>query len=128
MELQLSASIVRAIRITPPRLAISTSTTASQTIVVEDRRAKPFELKKATVSNPGLTIEVVSTKEKDGVRFHELSLKLKGDLAVGQYAEVVTLLTNDSDCPTLEIPATIHKRSADDVAVVPGNPAIRFAK
>ena len=127
LELQLSATVVRAIRITPPRLAISTSTTATQTITVEDRRAKPFDMKKATVSNPGLTIEIVSTKEKGGVRFHELSLKLKDELAVGQYAETVTLQTNDSECPTLEIPATIHKRSAGDLAVVPSNPAIRFA-
>lgn len=127
LELKLTAKLIREVSVTPPLLAVSTAGAVTQTLKVEDRRAKPLGLTKVESTSPHVTAEAKPARAIDGKTVTEVVVSVKAELAVGSHAETVTLRTDDPACPTLEIPVRVHKRSADGVTATPAAASVRFA-
>lgn len=127
LDLKLTAKLVREVSVTPPLMAVSTAGPVTQTLKVEDRRAKPLGITKAESSNKEITAEVKAAKTADGRTTQEVVVSVGERLAVGSHAETITLRTDDPGCPLLEVPVRVHKRAADGVTATPAAASIRFA-
>lgn len=127
LELKLTAKMVREVSVTPPLLAVSTAGGVTQTLKMEDRRAKPLTVTKAECSSKEITAEVKAAKTADGRTTQEVVVTVGEGLAVGTHAETVTLRTDDPTCPLLEVPVRVHKRAADGVTATPAAASVRFA-
>jgi hypothetical protein len=112
------------VSVTPPLLAVSTSGAVTQTLKVEDRRAKPFAVSKVVTTNPALIATVGPAKSGT----QDVTVTVRAELAVGSHDETVTLHTDDPAYPQLVVPVKVHKRGADDPIATPGTAAVRFAK
>lgn len=128
LDLKLTAKVVREVSVTPPLMAVSTAGAVTQTLKVEDRRAKPLGVTKVETSSKEITAEVKPAKTDDGRTTQEVVVTVGEGLAVGTHSETVTLRTDDPACPTLEVPVRVHKRAADGVTATPATAAVRFAK
>jgi Protein of unknown function (DUF1573) len=123
-ELLLSATLVREVSVNPAILALSVTGAAKQTITVTDIRAKPLTITKATLGNTSLTATLGERKTNQT----PITVSVPEDLKPGTHADILTLTTDDSNCPTLEVPVKIQKRNAADVTATPTDLAVHFAK
>jgi len=128
LELKLTANLIREVSVTPPSLALSTSTEATQTLTVTDVRATPLTVLGATTTSPHLTATVRAATNANGVRTQTIDLTVTTTYPPGQADETVVLRTNDSGCPELRVPVRVTKRTAADVIASPENPEVRFAR
>ncbi len=128
LELKLSATLVREVSVTPPSLAISTASEATQTLTVTDVRATPLTVLSATTTNPHLTATVRAAATANGVLTQAVDLTVTKAYPPGQADETVVLRTNDPGCPELRVPVKVAKRTASDVVATPELPQVRFAR
>ena len=128
LDLKLTAKLVREISVTPPLLAVSTTGAVTQTLRVDDRRAKPLTVSKATSTNPAITAVVNTVKRSDGTTGQEVTVSVSETLPVGSHEDTITLVTDDPACSAMLVPVKVHKRGADDPTATPGTAAVRFAK
>ncbi|MBY0456948.1 MAG: DUF1573 domain-containing protein, partial [Gemmataceae bacterium] len=125
--LQITATLTREIAVNPPQLAFSTTGEASHTLTVTDKRAKPLTVLKASSSVAHLTAEIAPAANAEGVRTQRVTVKLSAAAPAGHKDEVITLLTDDLECPELRIPVRVLKRTAAAVSVTPEAVSARFA-
>jgi hypothetical protein len=124
LELKLTAKLVREISVTPPLLAVSTTGAVTQTLKVEDRRAKPLTVTKVSTTHPAITASVA----KAGSGSQEVSVSVTDELPAGSHDDTVTLHTDDPACPVMQVPVKVYKRGANEVSATPDAATIRFAK
>jgi hypothetical protein len=124
LDLKLTAKLVREVSVTPPLLAVSTAGSITQTLKVEDRRAKPFAVSKVVSSNPAITATIGSATSGT----QEVTVAVKEELTVGTHDATVTLHTDDPAYPLLVVPVKVHKRGPDDPVATPAAATVRFAK
>lgn len=123
--LQITANLSRDIAVSPPQVAFSTATAASQVLTVTDKRAKPLTVTKAATSSPHLTAEVAAAGGMP--RAQSVTLKLLATAPVGHRDELVILHTDDPACPELKIPVRVLKRAAGGVTATPEAVNLRIA-
>jgi hypothetical protein len=129
LELKLSAKLIREVSVTPPSLAVSTSSEATQTLTVSDVRAAPLTVLSAATTSPHMTATVRAATTADGVRSQAVELTVTKAYPPGQAVdEAVVLRTNDPGCPELRVPVKVTKRAASDVVASPEQPEVRFAR
>lgn len=128
LELKLTANLIREVTVTPPSLALSTSSEATQTLTVTDVRAAPLTVQSATTTSPHLTAMVRPATTTNGARTQAIDLTVTKDYPAGQADETVVLRTNDPGCPELRVPVRVTKRTAADVIASPEQPEVRFAR
>lgn len=122
--LQVTATLVREVTVTPPQIGFSTTGAASQSLTISDKRCKPLSVLKATSSSPSLVIEITPRAAgKDQL----LLVKLAADAPVGHRDEAVVLLTDDPEYPELRVPVRVLKRAAGAITAAPESVAVRFA-
>ncbi len=125
--LQITASLTREIIINPPQLGFSTSTGASQTITLTDRRVKPLNIIKATTSSVHLNAEPGPRVESpNGEHSQTVTVKLSEDVPAGHRDETIILQTDDPDYRELRIPVRVLKRIAGAVVASPESVSVRF--
>jgi hypothetical protein len=125
--LQITANLTREIIVTPPQLGFSTTTGASQTLTITDKRLKPLKVLKAATSSPYLLAEVGPRVDAaDGAHNQSVSVKLLEQAPTGHRDETVILTTDDPDYPELRVPVRVLKRVAGSVIAAPETVSIRF--
>jgi hypothetical protein len=126
--LQMTATLKLVVTVTPPQLAFSTSSGATQDLVLHDTRGKPLTILKATTSSPHLvaTIAPPIAQPLRGAK-QTVAISLSPDFPVGHRDESVLLLTDDPQYAELRIPVRILKRSAGNVVAAPESVAVRFS-
>jgi hypothetical protein len=124
LSLLITATLSRDVKVTPPQLGFSTTGTAAQKLIVNDRRDKPLTVLKATTSSPFLTAEVGPRATGKG---QAIEVKLLPDAPAGHRDESVVLLTDDPEYPELRIPVRVLKRAAGTIRVTPESISVRFA-
>lgn len=127
VELLLSATLVREVSVNPAILALSVTGAAKHTITVTDVRAKPLTIIKATLSQANLTAQIGERQTGTPCK-QAITVSVPDDLKPGTYDDTLLLTTDDSTCPTLEVPVKIQKRSAADVIATPTDMALHFAR
>jgi len=128
LDLKLTAKLIREISVTPPLLAVSTTGAVTQTLRVDDRRAKPLSVTKAVSTNPAITASVNTVKRSDGTSGQEVTVSVSETLAVGSHEDTITLVTDDPACEAMLVPVKVQKRGADDPTASPSAATVRFAK
>ena len=111
LELSIQAKLIEDVTVTPPSLAISTSSEATQTVIVTDRHAEPLTITSATVTNPHITATVDSARS--------VTVKALSTLPIGTHKETLRINTNDPRCPELQVPVQIIKHKLDAVRAFP---------
>ncbi|HVK12531.1 MAG TPA: DUF1573 domain-containing protein [Gemmataceae bacterium] len=127
LELRVSARLVQEVSVTPPMLAVSTSTATTQTVVVTDRRSAPLTVRTATTTSPHLTAVVRPTTDA-APRSQAVDVTVTDSYPPGQSDETLVLLTTDRTCPELRVPIRVSKRKSGGVTVSPDAAAVRFAR
>ena len=125
--LQITATLVREIAVSPPQVAFSTAGGASQTLVVTDARAKPLTVLKASSSAAHLTAEVGAVAGTGAARSQAVTVRLAATAPAGHRDETVVLYTDDASCPELRIPVRVLKRAAGVVTATPDAVSVRLA-
>lgn len=123
--LNLTANLSRDVSVSPPQVAFSTATEASQVLTVADKRAKPLTVTKAASSSPHLVVEVKPAAGQP--RTQSVTLKLLAAAPAGHRDEVVVLYTDDAAYPELRIPVRVLKRAAGGVTATPDAVTLRLA-
>jgi hypothetical protein len=122
MALVLSAFVVTEITVQPTALMIYTDTTVTHEITLTDARAHPLTVTEARTTSPHLRARPEEARRDDaGRRTQTVRLEVLADYPEGRHDEMVTLLTNDADYRELKVPATIVKRSRQQVSVAPSS-------
>ncbi|HET6575903.1 MAG TPA: DUF1573 domain-containing protein [Fimbriiglobus sp.] len=127
LELRVSARLVQAVSVTPPMLAVSTSTTTTQTVIVTDRRPTPLTVRAATTTSPHLTATVRPATDATP-RTQSVDVTVTDGYPPGQADETLVLLTTDPTCPELRVPIRVTKRKPGSVSMTPAVAAVRFAR
>ncbi len=127
LELRIAATLIREIAVTPPSLAMSTATEATQIVTVSDLRATPLTVLAATTTSPHLTATLRPAARIDGLQTQAIELKVTLAYLPGTAEETVVLTTNDPACRELRIPVKITKRTESSIQFVPEAPVVRFA-
>jgi hypothetical protein len=127
--LQVTATLSREIAITPPQVAFSTTGGASQVLVVTDKRGKPLTVLKAACSAEHLTAEVAqpANAAPGQPRTQAVTIKLAASAPAGHRDEIVTLITDDPECPELRVPVRVLKRVAAAVTATPEAVSLNLA-
>lgn len=128
LDLKLTAKLVREVSVAPPLLAVSTTGAVTQTLRVDDRRAKPLTVTKVSSTNPAVTATVNTVKRSDGTTGQEVTVSVSDTLAVGSHDDTITLVTDDPACAAMVVPVKVQKRGADDPTATPSTATVRFAK
>jgi hypothetical protein len=128
LVLALTANLSREVVVSPPQVAFSTATGATQTITVTDTRPNPFTVTRVTTTSPHLTATPAAPAAgPDGVRRQAIVLTLAADAPLGTREETVVLHTGDPAYPELRIPVRVVKRAASGLVVTPDAVALRLA-
>jgi len=126
LNLKISATLVQEIAVTPPSLAMSTASEATQIVTVSDRRATPLTVLAASTTNPHLTATLRPAARTDGLQTQTIELKVTTMYPPGTAEESLVLTTNDPVCRELRIPVKVTKRTEATIQSVPEAPVIRF--
>ncbi len=127
--LQITATLTREIIVSPPQLGFSTTSGASQTLTLTDRRAKPLKILKATTSSPFLTAEpgpIIDVPRE--ARNQTVVVKLLEEAPLGHRDEAIILLTDDPEYSELRIPVRVLKRAVGGAIATPETVSIRFGQ
>jgi hypothetical protein len=127
LELKVSARLVQVVSVTPPVLAISTTSAITQTITVTDRRETPLTVRSATSTNPHL---IATVKPATGTtpRTQTVDVTVTEAYPPGATDETLVLLTTDQTCPELRVPIRLTKRKPGSLTITPDAPEVRFAQ
>jgi hypothetical protein len=117
MVFALKAGLVREVSVTPPALALSTATEATQRLTVTDVRGKPLKVLAAATGNPHVTARILPPVTANGVTAAAVEVRVTAAMPVGTTDETVTITTDDPACSELRVPLRVVKR--DPAAVVP---------
>ena len=129
LELKLSATLLREITVTPPMIALSTTSEATQTVLVRDHRTKSLTVLTATTTSPHLTATIVPASATEiGVRAIPIAIHLKDTYPTGQNDETVVLTTDDPLYPELRVPIRVLKRKAGAIVPSPDSVEVRVSK
>ena len=109
-SLELTANLKQEIEIAPAAIAFRGSDPPPATVTVTDRRPKPLRILAAGESSPRLRAEIVAA----GVR-----VSVSADCPEGQFAESISLTTNDPDYREIKLPVTIDREPKRRVNAFP---------
>ncbi len=124
LPLILKAELLPEIRMSPAIVALSSTTTASAVVIIEDSRAKPLKPLKLQSSHPWLKATIDAAPATNS----QWKLKLQTDATVpiGVHDGWVQLQTDDPAHPVVTVPVRIHQRSAQAVVFAPEEPTIEL--
>ncbi|HXD87030.1 MAG TPA: hypothetical protein VN641_11080, partial [Urbifossiella sp.] len=106
----------------------STSSEATQSIAVTDRRGKNLTIVKAVSSSPHLTATIGKGElQANGNRTQSIALQLAATAPAGHRDELLVLQTDDPDYPEFRVPVRVLKKAAGAVNAAPEAVAVRFA-
>jgi hypothetical protein len=128
LELRLSARLIQEVSVSPPALAVSTSSETTQSVSVTDRRANPLTVRAASTTSPHLTAAVRPATTSAGVRTQLVDVTVGAEYPTGLRDETLVLHTTDPACPELRVPVRVTKRSPGAVSAVPEVVEVRFAR
>ena len=122
--LQITATLLREVLVSPPQLALSLTAGETQPVIgpstvpsprtniisVTDIRAKPLTVIKATLTSPHLSAEVgARIITPGGTAQQNVTIKLSPDTPTGQWDETLVLTTDDLAYAELRVPIRIEK-------------------
>jgi hypothetical protein len=120
LELQLAATIVTEISITPPTLVLYTTSGIGHELTLTDRRSTPMGIKSVQASSPHLRTHLGEWQRNDeGHWVRTVSLEVLPQFPEGRREEVIQVFTSDLDYRELKIPVTIVKRPRQSVSASP---------
>jgi hypothetical protein len=127
LVLTLTATLTREVVVSPPQIAFSTTATATQTLVIMDRRPTPLTVVRVTTSSPHLTATAAApTQAAAGGRQQTISIALAASAPTGHREETVVLQTDDPAYPEFRVPVRVLKRVAGGPVVTPESVAVRL--
>jgi hypothetical protein len=112
MQLRLKAKLSREVTVSPPMVAITTSTDATTTITLTDKRAKPLSVKALTTTSSLITATLANNQKS-------IELKFAKDFTAGTHDDMLVITTNDPQYSELRVPIQFIKKSAQAVSILP---------
>jgi hypothetical protein len=128
LALQMAATIVTEVSVTPPALVLYTSSSIGHELTLTDRRATPMNVTAVQPSSPQLRIRLGDWQRNDeGHSVRTVALEVSPEFPEGRHEEVIQIFTSDPEYRELKIPVTIVKRARQIVSASPDTLSIATA-
>jgi uncharacterized protein DUF1573 len=127
--LRLTAKVNKDVSVEPVALLLSAEGEITGTLTVIDRRGKPLTVTGVRLGVKGVRADVKPAADAGGRRAQKIELTVGDACPAGQYADEVSIDTDDPEYAELRIPLRVIKKApATGVQVAPGSVTLRFAK
>jgi hypothetical protein len=128
LPLQLVATIVTEVSVSPPTLVLYTTTGIGHELTLTDRRATPMSVTAVQPSSPHLRTRLGEWRRNDeGHSVRTLALEVLPEFPEGRHEEVIQIFTSDPEYRELKIPVTIVKRKRQTVSASPDSVSLTTA-
>jgi len=127
LELQLKASLVREVGLTPAAVQLIGGPGIQHEVMLIDRRRQPLKLTSVQASSPRLKVwSEPWEKDADGWKCR-LQVQLADDCPKGSFDETILLQSDDADYRELRVPVRVVCRGTQRVLVSPDMVQLRYA-
>ncbi len=120
LALQLAATVVTEVTVTPPTLVLYTTSAISHELTLTDRRIQPMNVTAVQPSSPQLRTRLGDWQKNDeGFAQRTIALEVLPEFPEGRHEEVIQIFTADPEYRELRIPVTIVKKLRQSVCATP---------
>jgi hypothetical protein len=128
LSLQMAATVVTQISVTPPSLVLYTTSAIEHEIALTDRRQTPMTVTAVQASSPHLRTRLGDWQRNDeGHSVRTIAVEVLPDFPEGRREETLQVFTSDPEYRELRIPVTVVKRPRQTVSASPDSLAVSTA-